>query len=112
MHPPFQIDANFGYAAAVNEMLVQSHLQAPDRTYILHLLPALPIAWADGSVTGLRTRGGFELDMTWRDGRLGSASIHNRLHSTAACIVRHGDVETPLELAANEQRSIEGRFHA
>ena len=70
-HPPFQIDANFGYAAAINEMLAQSH------TGQIHLLSALPKAWSKGQTTGMRIRGGFELDMRWDDGRLLGAGIRN-----------------------------------
>ncbi|MFC1499219.1 glycoside hydrolase family 95-like protein [Verrucomicrobiota bacterium] len=79
-HPPFQIDGNFGYAAAVIEMLVQSHnrIKTTDKNHspwLIHLLPALPDTWSKGEVKGLRARGNIGVDISWTDGKLTEAVL-------------------------------------
>lgn len=100
-HPPFQIDGNFGAAAGIAEMLLQSHAGE------LHLLPALPKAWAEGSVRGLCARGGFEVSLVWRQGRLAQADLLSKLGSEA--VVRYGEQTVRLPAAAGRYR-LDGRL--
>ena len=108
-HPPFQIDGNLGGAAGIAEMLLQSHVPAPAKdgpragagdafsAYEIDLLPALPDAWAAGSVSGLRARGGFEVSINWKEGRLTSAVLRSEKGGRA--LLRYGRHTRELVLA-------------
>ncbi|MFI6428098.1 glycosyl hydrolase family 95 catalytic domain-containing protein [Promicromonospora sp. NPDC050880] len=84
-HPPFQIDGNFGLAAAIAELLVGSGEGTPEDP--LRLLPALPAAWPDGRVTGVRTRGGIAVDLAWRAGRPTTLRLHDAVGGAAREVV-------------------------
>jgi alpha-L-fucosidase 2 len=97
-HPPFQIDGNFGGAAGIAEMLLQSHRGR------IQLLPALPRAWPHGKVTGLRARGGFVVDMRWSDGALQDVSIVSIAGEPAT--LEYNGQRLDLSLRRNERRTL------
>ncbi|MDR2850114.1 MAG: glycoside hydrolase family 95 protein [Verrucomicrobiota bacterium] len=104
-HPPFQIDGNFGAASGIAELLVQSHLRDAEGRPLIHLLPALPSAWREGSFKGLRARGGFAVDAAWKDGRLVSAELRSQTGGSAT--VKIGDREVPVTLKPGKSKRIE-----
>ena len=100
-HPPFQIDGNFGAAAGIAEMLLQSH------TDEILLIPALPKAWPDGAARGLRARGGAVVDMAWSGGRLLTAKI--RATRPGVCRLRYGEATTQVSLKAGDSAAWDGK---
>jgi alpha-L-fucosidase 2 len=103
LHPPMQIDGNFGITAGIAEMLVQS--QAGE----IELLPALPAEWPTGKISGLRARGGYEVGLAWQDGKLVSATVKN-ISGTGKCRVRYGDQVVDLALTPGQVKSLDSRL--
>ena len=97
-HPPFQIDGNFGAAAGIAEMLLQS------QNGIVRLLPALPDSWSEGSVRGLKARGGFEVDMNWANGKLTEATIRSLLGGP--CRISYGGKMMSINTRAGKSYKI------
>jgi alpha-L-fucosidase 2 len=101
LHPPMQIDGDFGVTAGIAEMLVQS--QAGE----IELLPALPAEWPTGSIKGLRARGGFEVDIAWRDGKLVQTTIHSLAGGPAR--LRYGSITHDVNLAKGKELNWDGK---
>jgi alpha-L-fucosidase 2 len=108
---PFQIDGNFGATAGIVEMLLQSHQHVTDSASptLIDLLPALPKAWPTGSVTGLRARGGFEVDLTWSNGTLNKVVIRSQLGRP--CRLRTGAQTIDLSTKAGSSYVFDGSLH-
>ena len=101
-HPPFQIDGNFGGAAGIAEMLLQSHAGE------IELLPALPQAWPAGSVRGLCARGGFEVNCTWRNGGLTEVTILSKCGGS--CRICYRNKMITLDTRAGQSYRLNGEL--
>jgi alpha-L-fucosidase 2 len=100
--PPFQIDANFGVTAAIAEMLLQS------QNGTIELLPALPDAWKNGKVSGLRARGGFQVDIAWQNGKLTSVSVRSDLGEP--CCVSYAGKKIDLQVKPGRSVTLDGNL--
>jgi alpha-L-fucosidase 2 len=101
-HPPFQIDGNFGGTAGIAEMLIQSHAG------YVELLPALPEQWKTGKVSGLMARGGFQVDMAWKDGELTALSVASKLGNPL--VLKHGALEMSYETSSGQVLSLDPKL--
>jgi len=99
-HPPFQIDGNFGGAAGMAEMLLQSHMG------YIELLPALPSALPDGEVRGLCARGGFEINMQWKAGELQQVNILSK--AGGPCIIKYKEKTITLNTTKGQAYTLNG----
>ncbi len=119
-HPPFQIEGNFGATAGVAEMLLQSRVadtetRAEKPPFAIDLLPALPKAWPNGSVAGLRARGGFVISASWQAGVLTTATLRRTAGATngdARAEIRYADHRTTVELKPGQSVTLDARLQS
>lgn len=113
-HPPFQIDGNFGFLSGLNEMLLQSHRTYSDPArpsellFIADLLPALPNIWQSGKINGLRSRGGFEFNLEWAEGKLVRAEVKNISGNRLKVVYRDKEIE--LNMQKGEKKELRALY--
>ena len=102
-HPPFQIDGNFGATAGIAEMLMQSH------NSVIQILPALPAEWGNGNIKGLRARGGFEIDIEWKNEKLTELKIKSL--NGNPCKIMYGDLISDIKIGSGETKILDGELN-
>ena len=107
-HPPFQIDGNFGGTSGVCEMLLQSSADVPGASAAayIELLPALPAVWSSGAVKGLCARGGYEVDMTWNDGKVTAATLRHKKGDMNVVYVKWNGRLTKLNVKPGKEKTL------
>jgi alpha-L-fucosidase 2 len=101
-HKPFQMDGNYGITAGITEMLLQSHETDSKGNVVIELIPALPKAWENGSVTGLRARGGLVVDISWRKGKLVDVKVKSIKNKPATFTIRLSRKTLDVKLIKNQ----------
>jgi alpha-L-fucosidase 2 len=102
-HPPFQIDGNFGGTSGITEMLLQS-LKSPQGEDEIWLLPALPSAWSQGHISGLRARGGLKVNLSWKNGSLAECRL--AADSDGKWMVRLGESSLLVAIKAGRSKTV------
>ena len=105
-HPPFQVDGNMGFTAAVSEMLLQSHQGNLKSGYEIALLPGLPGVWREGNISGLKARGNVEVGMRWKNGKLVNAVLTSPVDKVL--MVRYGSIKKSLRIQKNKPLMLNG----